>query len=67
MSQIVNNNQPSTINLPYDVNQAINQDLWDGAFQSISLYSLMEYLLLDINNIKVSLKMNYQIYTQQIC
>jgi len=61
--QVNNNNRSNSeqqltfnINLLYDVNQAIDQDSWDGVFQPISLHGLMEHLLSDINNIKVSLK-----------
>ena len=43
------------INLPYNVNQAINPQSWDSSFYPILLYSSMEYILSNIENIKVSL------------
>ena len=41
--------------MDYDINQARDTDSWDGNFQVILLYSFMEYLALDLQNIKVSL------------
>jgi len=43
------------IQLLYDVNQATKQDLWDGNFQAISLYSVLKHLPLNSKNIKESL------------
>jgi len=40
------------IQLLYDVNQATEQDTWDGDFHSISLYDLLEYFPSNANNIK---------------
>jgi len=52
-----NGSQQATFNiqLPYDVDQATDQDLWDGAFQPVSLHGSLEHLPSDIKNIKVSL------------
>jgi len=41
--------------LPYDVNQATEQDSWDGNFHSISLHGALEHLPSDSKNIKESL------------
>ena len=41
--------------MDYDINQARDTDSWDGNFQVILLHSFMEYLALDLQNIKVSL------------
>jgi len=43
------------VQLPYDVNQATEQDAWDGDFCSISLHGLLEHLPFNANNIKESL------------
>jgi len=40
--------------LNYDVNQALDQDSWDGEFRAISLHGSIEYLSLNIKNIKKS-------------
>jgi len=32
------------IQLPYDINQAMDQDAWDGDFHPISIHGLMEHL-----------------------
>jgi len=40
---------------PYDINQAIVLDIWDGNFHSISLHRLVEYLASDAINIRESL------------
>ena len=47
-----NNNDVINIQLNYNVNQALDQDLWDSEFKAISLYSSMEHLGLNIKNIK---------------
>ena len=47
-----NNNDIINIQLNYDVNQALDQDLWDGKFRAISLHSSIEHLSSDIKNIK---------------
>jgi len=44
------------IQLPYNINQALEENLWDGNFHSISLHSALEHLPLDSKNIKESLK-----------
>jgi len=54
-STMNNNNDIINIQLSYNVNQALDQDLWDGEFKTISLYSSMEHLGSDIKNIKKSL------------
>ena len=43
------------VNLPYDVNQAINPQSWDSFFHPISLYGSIEHIPSNIENIKVSL------------
>jgi len=52
-----NSSQQATFNiqLPYDVDQAMDQDLWNSTFQPISLHSLLEHLPSDIKNIKMPL------------
>jgi len=40
------------IQLNYDINQALDPELWDSNFQAISLHRSMEYLVSDIKNIK---------------
>ena len=42
------------IQISYDVSQAIEPDIWDSNFHSVSLYGLIEYLVLDIKNIYVT-------------
>ena len=42
------------IQLLYNINQAIDQDAWDGDFYPISIHGLMEYLVSDIKNIMTS-------------
>ena len=54
-STMDNSNDIINIQLNYDVNQALNQDLWDGEFRATSLHSSMEYIGSDIKNIKESL------------
>jgi len=41
--------------LPYNINQAMESDTWDGNFHSISLHSSIEHLMSDTKNIKESL------------
>ena len=41
--------------MPYNVNQATEQDAWDGDFCSISLHGLLEHLPFNANSIKESL------------
>jgi len=41
--------------LPYDINQAMDQDAWDGDFHPISIHGLMEHPTSNIKNIKTSL------------
>ena len=52
-----NSSQQSTLNiqLPYNINQAMDQDSWDSDFHPISLHRLIEHLPSDIKNIKKSL------------
>ena len=50
-----NNSNIINIQLNYDINQALNQDFWDGDFRAILLYGAMEHLASDIKNIKESL------------
>ena len=48
-------NNVYNVQIPYDVNQAVNPESWDSKFNSILLYGSMEHLTIDINNIKESL------------
>jgi len=41
--------------LDYDINQARDSESWNGNFQVIFLHGSMEYLVLNIHHIKVSL------------
>jgi len=41
--------------LPYNVNQALDAESWNGNFHAISLHGLMEHLMSDIKHIKESL------------
>ena len=52
-----NNSKQSliNINLLYNMNQAIYQDIWNRNFQLVSLHGILEHLPLDIENIKVSI------------
>ena len=43
------------IQLPYNPDQPIEPDLWDGNFQPISLHGLLEHLMSNSKNIKVLL------------
>ena len=43
------------IQLNYNINQALNLESWDGNFQIILLYELVEHLVSNIKNIKESL------------
>ena len=43
------------IQSPCDINQATEQDSWDGSFYPISLHGSLEHLLSDSKNIKESL------------
>ena len=43
------------IQLPYNINQALDSESWDGNFNPILLYESMEYLRSDIKNIMESL------------
>ena len=50
-------NQPARCNmfnvqLNYDYNQALDLELWDSNFHTVSLYGLIEYLASDVQNIK---------------
>ena len=49
------NNTVINIQLLYDPNAPMEPDLWDGNFHPISLHSSIEYLILDLKNIKYSL------------
>ena len=60
-STVINNTNMSlpqkniiNIQLPYNTNQPTEKDLWDGNFQTISLYSLLEHFLSDSKYIKKS-------------
>ena len=43
------------IQLNYDINQALDPELWNSNFRAILLHKSIEYLALDIKNIKKSL------------
>ena len=43
------------IQLPYDINQALDPESWDGNFNPILLYESIEYLRSDVKNIIESL------------
>jgi len=43
------------IQLNYNINQALDPELWDGEFYAVSLHRFMEHLASDIKNIKESL------------
>ena len=47
-----NNNNIINIQLNYDINLVLDQDLWDGKFRAIFLYGSMKHLGSDIKNIK---------------
>jgi len=65
--QHVNNTQPTlnncsiedrnvfNIQLPYNVNQALDLESWNGNFRAILIHGSMEHLASDISNIKESL------------
>ena len=40
------------IQLPYDINQAIESNIWNGNFHLVSLHSSIEHLVSDAKNIK---------------
>ena len=44
------------IQLPYDINQALDPKLWDSNFHTISLHGFIEYLALDVKHLKESLR-----------
>ena len=50
-----NDNNMFNIQLNYDINQALDSELWDSNFQAILLYGLIEHLASNIKNIKKSL------------
>ena len=43
------------VQIPYNINQALDPESWDGNFHAISLHRSMEYLVLDAKNIKKTL------------
>ena len=49
------NNDIINVLLPYNPNALTDPDLWDGNFHPVSLHRSLEYLALDIKNIKDSL------------
>ena len=46
------NSKVTNIQLNYDINQALDQESWDGNFRTISLHRSIEYLASNIKNIK---------------
>jgi len=55
MYNIHEDNNMFNVQLDYDINQARDLESWNGNFQAIFLHDFMEYLVLDIYHIKVSL------------
>ena len=51
-----NNSKVFNIQLNYDVNQALDPELWDGKFRAVSLHGSLEHLASDVKNIKESLQ-----------
>ena len=43
------------VQLPYNINQALDPESWDSNFRAISIHGSMEHLASDISNIKESL------------
>jgi len=43
------------VQLNYDPNQALDPDSWNSSFHAVSLHHSMEYLALDVLNIRESL------------
>lgn len=55
------------IQLPYDIDQALDSESWDSNFHAISLHGSMEHLVSDIKHIKESLrKMQKYIFNKSI-
>ena len=53
------NNVPQetfNIQLPYNIDQAIDQDAWDDSFHPIFIHESIEHIALDIKNVKNSLE-----------
>ena len=48
-------NNVFTVNLNYDINQALDPKEWNGGFHAISLHRAMKHMVLDVKNIKDSL------------
>ena len=44
------------VQLPYDINQALDPKSWDSNFHAISLHGSIEHLISDIKHIKKSLR-----------
>jgi len=55
-STVDNSGEVFNIQLNYDTNQALDPDLWDSKFRTVSLHESIEYLASDIKNIKESLQ-----------
>ena len=56
LSRATNSNEHGfNVQIPYDVNQALDPESWDGNFHTISLHGLMEHLASDVKHIKESL------------
>ena len=53
-------NNVVNIELNYDINQALDPESWNGDFHVVSLHSSIEYLALDIKNIKEFLSRMYK-------
>ena len=54
-NNVVNKDNMFNIQLNYDINQALDPELWNSNFRAILLHKSIEYLALDIKNIKKSL------------
>ena len=50
------NNNVFNVQLPYDINQALDLKSWDGNFHAILLHGFLEHLVSDVKHIKESLK-----------
>jgi len=57
LNRVTNSNEyVFNVQLPYDVNQTLDAELWDGNFHTILLYESIEHLASDIKHIKESLR-----------
>ena len=53
LSKITNPNEHVfNVQIPYNINEALDSELWDGNFYAISLHGLIEYLASNVKHIK---------------